>query len=161
LGGKGSAPQIREFVRKRFWPGLSEHWTAVLWEFAKDGRLGRDGINFTLAKAEAVETAVRKPAPPPRTMEARGEVALGEFEYGDKIVLLNAVQYRVAVKLKAAIGKGFLDFKFLSQAGLLKIAPDAEPWCRDMVLDLNPLLARVGLTVKYTPKFGCEMREVA
>lgn len=48
LGGKASGQQIRDYVRKTWWPTARQDWTNRLYDFVKDGKLARDGINFVM-----------------------------------------------------------------------------------------------------------------
>lgn len=162
--GKASAPQIRDFVRRKWWPSVPSEWTSVLWGFAEDGRLVRDGINFVLAASKPdpqkiIDRAVQKRTEPrapsvpavrdsivvaaPRreivTPGAKlGPPARGEgahFKHGDKIVVMHPREVDISLRLRAAMNSGHLDAKFLANS--IGIKSDAEATMRDFVTVLN------------------------
>lgn len=62
LGGRAAAPQILAYVRKKWWAGFPTHWTANLYDFVKEKKLERDGINFVAldSKAPAAQDVLPK-----------------------------------------------------------------------------------------------------
>jgi hypothetical protein len=185
--GRSAAPQIREYVRKKWWADVPKEWVSVLWGFAEDGRLVRDGINFALPAVPSVPAPVQKPDPQevidravakrdavavkPAIPLARREVvtpgaklgppARGEgvaFQHGDKSVVLHQRERDIAIRLRTAMGVGHLDAKFL--AGLIGIKSDAEATMRDFVAIMNPKLEAVGLKVTFYKGFGFAMAEI-
>lgn len=171
LGGKASAPQIREWLRVKYWPGMPLTWTSVLWTFAADGKLARDGINFILPE-HAHPPAIAKPAapapkppppkpaaPPPRA--AKPDVGVGFNHNGRSTVLASAREYVLAGKLRAAMGKGHVSEAFLSQSILGMNTENGRDRIKAMALGMNDPLAEVGLIVEHYPGFGLVMKELA
>ena len=184
--GPSAAPQIREYVRKKWWADVPKEWVSVLWGFAEDGRLVREGINFALpampesvpvakpdpqavidreiAKRDAI--AVRPAIPPSRREVVTPGAKLGpparkegvHFKHGDKIVTLHQREVDIALRLRAAMGSGHLDAKFLANS--IGIKSDAEPVMREFVSVLNPKLEAVGLKVTFYKGFGFAMAEI-
>jgi hypothetical protein len=183
LGGKASSIQIRDWLRKKYWAGMSESWTSCLWGFSSAGTLARDGINFTLPKsaAEKMDAAavdvlktnpgvikaiveresVRVPAPgkklgPP----ARGPYT-AIFTHGDReCVLQSSREYVLAGKLLKAMGKGHLSEAFLANAVMSSNTEDTRSTVRSVCLGMNEALAGVGLHIEFYAGFGLVMKEI-
>jgi hypothetical protein len=179
-----SAPAILMFVRNRWWGECPDAWKSNLIEFAKRGKLRKDGLNYLLpltaqekidASRKVLPTEpVRIPMPAVRPTEGpRREVVtpgakLGPpargnnssaFQHGDKSVLLHTREFLIAQRLRAAMGKGHLDAKFLGDAVGIRL--DAEATLRDLVSIMNPKIAELGLSIEFFKNFGFIMKEVA
>lgn len=172
LGGRASAPQIKQYVENKWWPNPPKYWTSTLHDMAGVGKLSRDGINFILPKKP--QQAVAPPAPKPfvqikpQVLTPPPIAKLGppsrtpgiEFKFGDKVVILHEREHKIARRLRAAMGAGHLDSKFLADAAGYH-AGDKESWLKDMVSIMAPKLATVGLEVEFFKGFGFIMKELA
>ena len=86
-----------------------------------------------------------------------------EFEYLGRKVLLRSREYMIAVKLRAAIGKGHLSPQFLAETALgadKRNAIDNKSLLSELCDGMNERLATVGLNISYYEGFGFVMKEI-
>ncbi len=164
--GPASAPQIREYVKKKYWPNLAAHWTASLYDLVASGKLKRQGINFALpdpvtAVAKSSGAKLPKALPPPRVYAPREQDE--EFQHGARGVMLAPKEYLVASRLRAAMGKGHIGVQYLAENALgmkRSNGDDAKLTLRDLTAGMADRLATVGLLIEYHEGFGFLMKEV-
>lgn len=175
LGGKASAPQIRDWVLKHKWADAPKYWNSCLYDLVGARKLGRDGINFILSKqiiivGDETVTIERKadakptfePQPDAPRYVAPPLAAGVQFEYQGKKVMLQKHEWRVAEALKRAIGKGFLDYSFLgtqARGTSSRYGVGDRGYLQEMMPALCDRLATVGLKVDHSPAFGYTMKE--
>ena len=88
---------------------------------------------------------------------------LADFEHKGRTASLDQKEYRVAVKLHASLGRGFLDFKFLAQAALMNewsTKTDSKSVLSNIMATLNPKLNAVGLNAEKVPNMGYVLKEI-
>lgn len=178
IGEKGpsSAPQIREWARKKYWPGMPESWTAVLYDFVKSDKLARAGLNFILPVVDTKSLAPppaapknpaivmspkppspAKPAPPP---PAKQPIAF-KFDHEGKSAELGSSRcFVLASKLRAAMGKGHVAEAFLAENVIGSNTERNRALIKDLCMGMNPALADVGLKIEYYQGFGLIMKAV-
>ncbi len=179
LGGKASAPQIRSWLRKKYWESMPDHWTACLYSLG----LARDGINFTLSKSAAQKAdaaavdvlktkpgvvkalvereSVRAPAPGKKLGPPAKGPYTATFTHGDReCVLQSSREYVLAGKLLKAMGKGHISEGFLADAVMSSNTEHNRDLVRGLCLGMNDALASVGLKVEFYAGFGLMMKEV-
>lgn len=177
--GPSSAPQIREWARKKYWPGMPESWTAVLYDFVKAGKLARDGLNFVLPrekapmppvatpidpskqgfppKREVTVPALRKPTPP---APAAARLLAFTFKHGDKSAMLSTTQQLlVANRLYQVKGQHVAE-SFLAEKAFGSNTERFREQVKALALGLNGPLFDLGLKVTYYPGHGLMMREI-
>ena len=181
LGGRASAPQIRDYIRRHRWSGLSDHWTAVLYDLVHAGKLSRDGLNFVtsskistnaearkaadtiVAEVERQNKPVASPKPSPSASDGskfQNGVYVEKFEFNGSAVMLHPKEYMLAVKLRAAMGKGHLPAQFLISAlGYKQI--DGEAALRDLAAIMNPKIKSLGVMISFYRGFGFLMTEIS
>jgi len=171
LGGRASAPQIRNYVRDKYWPKLPDHWTAVLWGFVSEEKLARDGINFIVpgtrpVPARAIVTAApkavlpEKPTLPPKQPSPAPPLRAFTFKHGDKSVMLaSAQQLSIVHRLQQALGQHVAE-AFLAERVFGTNTERHRELVKAQALGLNGLLFDVGLKVMHYPGFGLIMKEV-
>ena len=172
LGGRASAPQIRNYVRDKYWPKLPDHWSSTLWGFVTDGKLDRDGINFVVpgtapAPARAIVTAAPKVvpstpvrAPMPPVQPPAPTLRAFTFKHGDRSVMLaSAQQLSIASRLQQALGQHIAE-AFLAEKVLGANTERHRELVKAQALGLNGPLFDVGLKVTHYPGFGLIMKEV-
>lgn len=177
--GPASAQQILTWCRRKYWAEMPNTWTAVLWNFAAEGKLARAGINFVRPEAKKVagggsivtvpaskpepKPAPTPPAPvlrsPPPTAAEGGQ----EFEYKGRKLMLHKKEWRLATALVRAMGKGHLDYVFLvnaASAGEKRPGVGDKAWLAEMFDVLKPKMLTVGLDVIHSPPYGYSVHEV-
>lgn len=190
--GPASAPQIRKYARDKWWAGMPDHWSACLYDLVGSGKLARQGMNFVVAEAKPApapksappeqrvlpKEPAREPMPAVKPTEGpRRPVTPGaklgppvrrqneaEFEYDGRKVSLSSREYMIAVKLRAAIGKGHLSVQFLAETALgadKRAAIDNKSLLKDLCEGMSARLRTVGLTIDYYEGFGFIMKELA
>lgn len=166
--GPASAPQIRTWARKRYWQGMPESWTAVLYDFVKNGKLARSGLNFVLPgekeRPKAIATQAPKAPPPPVKPAAQiihRPLAAFKFDHNGKSTELDSSRlYVLASKLKAAMGKGHVSEAFLAESVIGSNTERHRDEVKNACLGMNDKLADVGLQIGYYPGFGLLMKEI-
>lgn len=180
-----TAKETVEAIAAKWWPGLQFKYLGpdISTNITK-GRLNRDsdgGLTVTEKgmKSESLDHRIEQvgtrpiprpeppaaPPAPPRQVVTPG-AKLGPpargggstFTHGGKSVLLHDRELVIAQKLRAAMGAGHLDSKFL--ANQIGIKSDAEPVMREFVSIMNPKIAAVGLVIEFFKGFGFVMKEV-
>lgn len=186
--GPASAPPIRNWIRKKYWSNMPDHWTANLYDFVSSGKLARDGLNFIIPEKkpsaiakEQTQVLPKEPsrAPMPRVQPTAGPretvnpgAKLGPparggpmaFQHKGQTALLHHREFAIAQVLRAAMGRGHVDTQFLAQKALgsdKRNAIDNESLLRDLVTIMNPKLAPIGLTIEFHKGFGFVMKELA
>jgi hypothetical protein len=175
LDGRASAPQIRDWLRKKYWSGMPDHWIACLYDMG----LARDGINF-VSKAQAKIDSVlpnepsrvpmpavkptagpRAPAPGKKFGPPSRGPHTATFKHGDReCTLQSSREYVLAGKLRAAMGKGHVSEGFLAENVMSSNTEHNRQMVRAMCLGMNDALAGVGLSIGFYPGFGLLMKEV-
>lgn len=182
-----TADDLMAQIEARYWPGLNRNFlkpevsTAV-----SQGKLLRDEDGrLRVSEKGAVVTSVdlrkNKSQPPQRmakTEQAKPPVPapskpqqhhrvvvpnVTDFEHDGRVAMLDPKEYRVAVKMRAAIGRGFLDFKFLAQAALMNeynAKIDPQGFLVNLMATLNPKLAPLGLVAEKVPHMGYVLKAI-
>jgi hypothetical protein len=178
--GKAGSTQIRDFVKKKWWPGVPNTWSNCLWGLVEEGKLARDGVNFVQAKSKVSVTEVAKrvdtkraPAPRPIPVVAtpRGSPGVArerhadgeEFQWKDNSVPLQPKEYLIASRLRAAMGKGHIGVQFLAENALgmrRGQGEEAKLTLRQLATAMGDRLASLGLSIEYHEGFGFLMKEI-
>lgn len=166
LGGRASAADIRDWARKKHWPKMPDHWTAVLYEFVNVGHIERAGMDFKLPDAKPRQEVVKHaPKPPPAfpTLPAPKPAAPPRgftFKHGDKSVMLQtAQQLTLATRLLQAKGQ-HIGEAFLAEKVLGSNTERHRDTIKAQATGLNGALFEVGLKVTYYPGHGLIMKDV-
>lgn len=170
--GPSSAPQIRNWVRKKYWLEAPDHWSASLYDQVSAGHLARSGMNFVVSATKVPTTEIVKPEQPPAKPELpipkpaapagrppKPDISVGFNHNGKSTVLASSREYVLAGKLRAVMGQHISE-AFLSQSILGMNTESGRDRMKAMALGLNGPLAEVGLKVEHYPGFGLIMKEV-
>ena len=183
LGNRAAAPQIRDWIKSKYWPEIPMHWTSVLWGFANEGKLARDGINFILPREDAAPKpakstpvdpdkqgfppkrevtpavpAVRKPTlPAPKTA---APLQAFTFKHGDKSAMLSTTQQLLVANRLFQVKGQHVAEAFLAEKAFGSNTERYREQVKALALGLNGPLFNVGLKVTYYPGHGLMMREI-
>ena len=167
--GAASGTQIRDYIKKKYWPGIAAHWTATLYDMVTSRKLARSGINFVVPEPS---TAIAKPAvpkPAPKKVQLQPRVYAPhekpeEFQWKDSTaILLSPKEYLLAAKLRAAMGKGHIGVQYLAENALgmrRGQGEEVKSTLRQMAMGMADRLASIGLAIEYHEGFGFLMKEV-
>jgi len=180
--GPSSAPQIREWARKKYWPGMPESWTAVLYDFVKTGKLARSGLNFVLPrekapmppvatpidpskqgfppKREVTVPAVRKPRLPAENPVLAARLQAFTFKHGDKSAMLSTTQQLLVANRLLQVKGQHVGEAFLAEKAYGSNTERYREQVKALALGLNGPLFDLGLKVTYYPGHGLMMREI-
>lgn len=164
LGGRASAPQIRDWIRKTYWSQLPDHWTAVLWNFVTEKKLRRDGINFIVPGTPPVAPEQPPPpkpiAPPPFPPPTPKPQGIKFDHNGTSTLLPDTRSLVLASKLRAAMGKGHVAEAFLAEQVIGSNTERHRDTIKRVCLAMNDRLAEVGLKIEHYSGFGLLMKEI-
>lgn len=179
--GPSSAPQIREWARKKYWPGMPESWTAVLYDFVKTGKLARSGLNFVLPREDVLpKQQVKAPMPPvvatpvnpdkqgfppkrevtPPAPKPAAALQAFTFKHGDKSVMLSTTQQLLVANRLFQVKGQHVAEAFLAEKAFGSNTERYREQVKALALGLNGPLFDVGLKVTYYPGHGLMMREI-